>query len=244
MATDSITRRGAALALVEDWYPAVVAYGLAAGVWMVLLGESSQRASVHHGVGHEPWAQDSLHWLLMVAAMVAPFAARQAISVASNGLRRYRTRVVVCYLLGFAGPWMGFSLITAVVTVRLDPPLSLVAVPVLGGVAATWQGSSLRRRGFARCHAPSVFPLRGLSCLAGSCRLGIRGGASCVVMCWASMLLMLALSSPLFMPGLMATHWYEQRPGPNPFPERRWQRPAIAYALVGVGALVAVLYRG
>jgi hypothetical protein len=53
---------------------------------------------------------------------------------------------------------------------------------------------------------------------------------------------MLASHHLALMAALFAIQTYERRHGPNPFAERRWQAPAVAYALLAAGAAaVAVL---
>jgi predicted metal-binding membrane protein len=178
-------------------------------------------------------------FLLMVAAMMLPFAAPAARHVAKASFWRRRQRAAACYVLGFAAVWATFGLALFAAWAALPLPgadAGRLAATAAG--AALWQGSRRRRRAAARCGNRPALPQRGLRATLRSVRAGGAFGVRCIPLCGPAMVMMAASPQPAVMLAVFAIQAYEWRRGPNPFAQRRWREPALAYAAMATLAAV------
>jgi predicted metal-binding membrane protein len=211
-------------------------YGVSSAIWAALV--------IHAGTG--PTTGSLLHdladWSLMVLAMMLPLAVPGARFAVAGSLWTRRHKAALEYVAGFAGVWIAFGLFMYVAVLHVG----LVgkgkwALALSGATATVWQASRQRQRAIARCGYISWPPAWGSSADIGTLRWGASSGVRCVATCWASILVMATAPLLPIMFFLLAVQAYERLPGPSPFAVRRWQRPALGYALLSTSGMLAAV---
>jgi Predicted metal-binding integral membrane protein (DUF2182) len=217
-------------------------YALAACAWaaVLLTHVTAGHAHHHHDEHGSPlFSTGAAVFLLMVAAMMLPFAAPAARHVAKASFWTRRQRAAACYVLGFAAVWASFGL--ALFAARAAVPLPGVGAGWLAATAAGagfWQGSRRRRRAAARCGNRPALPQRGRQATSQTVRAGGAFGMRCIPLCGPAMAIMAVSPQLVVMLAAFGIQAYEWRRGPNPFARRRWREPALAYAAMATLAAV------
>lgn len=194
---------------------------------------------VHHGHGslaELPLGAAVAWWTAMVVAMMLPLTSADARWIAFRSLPSRRQFAVASFAAGFLAVWAlaGAVALLATAPVQGEPPALAVAL----AVAAGWQVAPLRRRALRRCAAIRAPAIRGWRAPADCARAGAVVGGRCIATCWAVMLPMAILHSPVLMAATALVVASERRPGPNP--DRRGGRPAEALALLAGAGVVAL----
>jgi hypothetical protein len=166
----------------------------------------------------------------MVTAMMLPWVAADARWLALRSLPAMRRRAIGV----FAGTFLLVWALAGAVELTAMAPLggSGAAVAVALAAAAAWQVTPTRRRVLRRCGALRAPAIRGPRAALAWARSGAISGGRCVATCWALMLPMAILHSPVLIVGAALVIASERRPGPNP--ERRAGRSAEALVLLGM----------
>ena len=195
---------------------------------------------VHHGHG------DPMHlhlgfalawWTTMVTAMMLPWLAPDARWLAFRSLPRLRHRSIAVFAGAFLLVWTVFGAAALVAMAPVNGVSAAAAMALV--VAAAWQVAPARRRMLRRCGALRVPAIRGARAGLDWARSGAVAGGRCVAICWALMVPMAIVHSPVLMVGTALMIAGERRAGANP--ERRAGRPVQALALLGLGMGFAVL---
>jgi predicted metal-binding membrane protein len=178
-------------------------------------------------------------WLLMVVAMMVPFALPEARWLTRRSLRSRRGRVLAAFAVGVVGPWIALGVVLVPMTGVLGPGgRTVVAVGLLVGAAA-WHGSRPRVTALRRCGSLPVPAIRGrradLSCVAA----GVLRGRRCLTTCGPAMAAMAFAPGLGLMVALTALQWSEQGRGPDP--HRRGARRSHAAALLVLAVLVGLV---
>jgi hypothetical protein len=227
------TRLARARLAHPEWW----VYALAGFAWAAVL--VTHDASVTAGHAHHAHESAAM-FLLMVAAMMLPFAAPAARHVANASFWTRRRRAAACYVLGFAAVWatFGFALFAAWAALPL-PGADAGWLAATAAGAALWQGSRRRRRAAARCGNRPALPQRGRRATWRTVQAGSTFGLRCIPLCGPAMVIMVAGPQLAVMVAVFGIQAYEWRRGPNPFAQRRWREPALAYAAIAALAAVA-----
>jgi predicted metal-binding membrane protein len=131
----------------------------------------------------------------MLLAMMTPLVWLPLAHVWDRSLAERRLRAGLLFLCGFLGVWMvAMTILTFLaVALRLVAGSAIVALAISAGIAFLWQLTPVKARFLKRCHAVRPLPAFGLSAEIASVRYGMEIGRSCVVTCWALMLLPLTI---------------------------------------------------
>jgi hypothetical protein len=165
-----------------EWWTYVAAFG----AWSFMLQHAYQHgAHLHHHM--MPPAQEAVHWLLMIAAMMLPLQYEQLRWVAFRSYASQRKPALLAYTLGYLGAWLLAGLpIVLLRSARFSHTHWLAVIAF--GVAALWAFAPARQRAALRCHFRRGLAPRGLAGLVDTAKFGAQLGASCVVSCWPLML--------------------------------------------------------
>jgi predicted metal-binding membrane protein len=136
-------------------------------------------------------AAQTFSWFVMLLAMMTPLIWQQLTHVWDRSLAERRVRAVLLFLGGYFGVWMIAMAILAllVVALRLAAASGIVAFVIGLGLFVLWQMTPIKARFLKRCHRLRPLPAFGLSADLASFRYGVEISGSCVVTCWAIMLL-------------------------------------------------------
>jgi predicted metal-binding membrane protein len=138
-----------------------------------------------------------VHWLLMLAAMMAPVLIQPIQFIRSQGFARRRIRATLLFVMGYASIWMiagmvMFSIAATARAIGLSPVISVTAVV---GTAIVWQCSPAKQICLNRCHVRPALAAFGRRADAGAILFGATYGGWCIQSCAAWMLV------PLVVPG-------------------------------------------
>ena len=176
-------------------------------------------------------------WLAMVIATMLPWTGRDARWLAFRALPALRQQAIAVFALAFLAVWAAAGAVALLAVAPWQGEPAAVA-PALA-LAAAWQVAPARRRALRRCGVSRAPAIRGRRARADWARTGAVAGGRCVATCWAVMLPMAILHSPVLMLGAALVVAGERRPAPNP--ERRGGRPAEALALLAGAVAFAAL---
>jgi predicted metal-binding membrane protein len=135
--------------------------------------------------------------LAMLLAMMMPLVWLPLIHVWDRSLAKRRVRAILLFLCGYLGTWMAAMAVLTVVAVALR----LVAGSAFGAfaisvvVALLWQTAPAKAYHLRRCHAVRPLPAFGLPAEVTSMLYGMEIGRSCIMTCWAIMLLPLTVAA-------------------------------------------------
>lgn len=177
-------------------------------------------------------------WALMATAMMLTTAMPAVRHVAINSLYWRRRRAVVEFLAVFLGIWVVFSALVLGLLSAWRPASSAILLAAVLALAALWQLTSLKRRALRACHRPRALPPYGWRATAGVARFGLTNGGACLASCWAMMLSMAVVSSPMLLwmalfTGLITAEKLTLKPG------RAARRVS---ALLAAGAICAATF--
>jgi hypothetical protein len=213
--------------------------GAAALAWSAL-ALVSFHPLVHQGHGdiaQMPFPAAVGWWVAMVIATMLPWTGGDTRWLAFRVLPDCRQQAIAVFALAFLAVWTAVGVAALVALEPWQGEPAAVAPALV--VAAAWQVAPARRRVLRRCAVSRAPAIRGWRARADWARLGTVAGARCVTTCWAVMLPMAILHSPLLMLGAALVVASERRPAPNP--ERRGGRPGEALALLAGAAAFATL---
>jgi predicted metal-binding membrane protein len=133
-------------------------------------------------------------WLVMLLAMMLPLIWQPLLHVWDRSLAERRGRATLLFLAGYFGVWMLVMTILELLAValRLAAGSELGAFLVAIGAAIAWQVMPVKARYLRGCHVLRPLPAFGLRADFASFRFGGEIGRSCMVACWAIMLVPLA----------------------------------------------------
>jgi predicted metal-binding membrane protein len=138
-----------------------------------------------------PWVAGTLHWSVMVVAMMLPAIVDSIRITAARSVWARRHRAIGGFLVGYLLPWtiLGLGTSVLVAELRLDTRLPLPAMAAFGfGVAAAWQLTAVKWRAVRSCHRTAPLAPRGWRADLDCVRYGWAIGGRCVTSCWALML--------------------------------------------------------
>jgi predicted metal-binding membrane protein len=175
------------------------------------------------GVGASGLSMSSLTaglpmWALMAAAMMLTTAMPAIRHVAVNSLYWRRRRAVLEFLTVFLGVWVIFSAVVLGLLASWKPASSATVLAGVLALATLWQLTPLKRRALRACHHPRVLPPHGWRATVGVAHFGLSNGGACLASCWAMMLTMAVVSSPMLLwmalfTGLITAEKLNLKPG-------------------------------
>ncbi|HET8863365.1 MAG TPA: DUF2182 domain-containing protein [Solirubrobacterales bacterium] len=177
-------------------------------------------------------------WALMATAMMLTTAMPAIRHVAVNSLYWRRRRSMLEFLAVFLAIWVIFSAVVLGPLASWQPASSAALLAGVLALAALWQLTPLKRRALRACHRPRALPPHGWRATAGVAHFGLTNGGACLASCWAMMLSMAAVSSPMLLwmalfTGLITAEKRTLKPG------RTARRIS---ALLGAGAICAAAF--
>ncbi|HEX6375353.1 MAG TPA: DUF2182 domain-containing protein [Allosphingosinicella sp.] len=206
--------------------PEAWVYAVSAGCWAALIFAPAGSAATAFCLGgdrlaglsfaaaaafdHFEWLPALTHWLLMIGAMMLPMAAMATRHVAFRSFRHRRGRAIAGFLLGYAAVWLavGPLYLAAGFVVHLAAGGSvLVPLGAALAIAAVWQATGAKRRALRQCHKTVPLPPSGWRADRACFAFGLAHGRSCLMSCWALMLVPAAAGHsplPMLLVGLLA----------------------------------------
>jgi predicted metal-binding membrane protein len=137
------------------------------------------------------WREQAFCWAAMLLAMMTPLIWQPLTHVWERSLTERRVRAVLLFFAGYIGIWMACMAILALaaLALRVAAGSAIAAFAIAVGLAALWQMTPVKARFLRRCHVLRPLPAFGLAADIASFRFGIEISRSCIVTCWALMLL-------------------------------------------------------
>ena len=136
-------------------------------------------------------AGQALSCFVMLLAMMTPLIWQPLSHVWDRSLAERRVRAILLFLGGYLGAWMIVMAILALLAVALKlvagGEIATFAIGV--AAAALWQLTPIKARFLRQCHVLRPLPAFGLSADFASFHYGLEIARSCIVACWAIMLL-------------------------------------------------------
>ena len=178
-------------------------------------------------------ASDPLrHWVIMVAAMMAPLLLAPTRSLLERSRKQSWVRDLAGFASGYLLPWLALGLLTIVALDLCGIVLNdtwILAVSFAG--AAAWAVSPPRAVALARCrlNPPTVRP--GLLGLGDSFGFGWNVGCGCVVVCAPAMIACTAAAHSPIAVALLSLVSFPERFSSSSLPR------LTAFAVLGVGAV-------
>ncbi len=135
-------------------------------------------------------AAQTFSWFVMLLAMMTPLIWQPLTHVWDRSLAERRVRAILLFFGGYIGVWMIAMAILALLAValRLATASGIVAFAIGFSLFVWWQMTPIKARFLKRCHRLRPLPAFGLSADLASFRYGVEIAGSCVVTCWAIML--------------------------------------------------------
>lgn len=179
-----------------EWW----ALALALAAWTLLIAsnpttavEAGAGAHHHHPQGAQPSiAMGTMHWQLMVVAMMLPVVVPSLRVTAFRSLRRRRHRALAGFLVGYLAVWAiagvaACSLVAAAPVLTRDGQGRAAAAAGAFLLAALWQSTPLKRRALVACHRTLPLAPSGWRADRDCLVFGGRIGWSCCAGCWPLM---------------------------------------------------------
>jgi len=131
------------------------------------------------------WA---LHWILMVTAMMLPFALPGAKYVRQQNFAGRQRRSVVLFFIGYAVCWVGFAILATAFIVFARAVLDSLGLIGFAGLigcllAAMWQISPYKYRALNRCHRLDALGAQGWQADHDAARFGWMFALRCAGSC-------------------------------------------------------------
>ena len=189
-------RAAAAMSRLLRERPEAWVYALSAACWTALI--------------IAPAASALSHWLLMIGAMMLPMAAMAIRHVAFRSFRERRRRAIAGFLLGYAAVWLAVGplyLALGLVVHLAAGGTILVPLAAALALAAAWQATEAKRRSLRQCHRTVPLAPCGWRADRACLAFGLAHGRSCLVSCWALMLVPAAAGHhpvPMLLVSLLA----------------------------------------
>lgn len=254
-------RRRAALSRFAAERPEAFVYAIAASCWAALLLRPQAAAATAFctwegdplaaltfaarvSLASVEWPPALAHWLLMIGAMMLPMAAMAVRHVAFRSFRRRRARAMAGFLLGYASVWLAAAplyLAGAIVAHLAFGGSVLVPLGAALAIAAAWQATTAKRRALRQCHRTVPLAPSGWRADRACLAFGLAHGRSCLVSCWALMLVPAAAGHhpvPMLLVSLLAL--FERRS----LAAEPLRRPADAWRRIAALLPSAVPLRG
>jgi predicted metal-binding membrane protein len=156
-------------------------------------------------------------FILMSVAMMGPAAIAGVRHTGLNSLRWRRRRAMAEFSAGYLAIWIGFGLITVLVSGVIPGASSGRSLAIVLAGAAWWQLTSFKRRALRACHHSIPLPPYGWRAEWAAAQFGVRNGAACVGSCWLLMLITMAapggyLLWTVAITGIVSAERFAQRP--------------------------------
>ena len=173
----------------------------------------------------------TVHWLLMIGAMMLPLTLEPVRNVTFRSLPRRRARAVCLFFVAYLGIWLaaGGALLISSLALRstsLPVPGLSFWLPM---AAACWQLTPWRRQALRQCHRPPALRPDGQRADLDCVLYGSRQGIACLATCCPAMLSAMLSPFPLCASFILATILFIERGN------LRWTPMPIALALVAIG---------
>lgn len=148
-------------------------------------------------------------WVVMLIAMMLPFAVGSITHVRSRSFRHERILATWAFLLGYFAVWMGAALplIGLALFLRLfagDPVVPLVAALFF---AIAWQTTPWKQFALNKCHARPPLAAFGTTPFGSSAGYGLNHGLWCLANCSPIMLVTLVAPSHSQIWMVLAAMW-------------------------------------
>lgn len=171
--------------------------GVAMSAWLMLIAMNVQAIGaagvdrhLHHASEQRSIVAITIHWQLMVVAMMIPLIVPSLRVAASRSLWPRRHRAIATFLIGYLAIWLLVGVALACL-LAWRPPLTEVwkkeAAAAAFLLAAAWQWTPMKRRALVKCHATVPLAPRGWRADRDAIRFGWMAGRSCCVSCGVSM---------------------------------------------------------
>ena len=176
-----------------EWW----AIGVAMSAWLMLvamsvqaIGPTSVERHLHYGSEPRSIAATTMHWQLMVVAMMIPLTVPSLRFAAFRSLWPRRHRAIAMFLTGYLAIWLLVGVSIACL-LAWEPRLTDVwkkgATAAAFVLVAAWQWTPMKRRALVKCHATVPLAPRGWRADRDAIRFGWMAGRSCFVNCGISM---------------------------------------------------------
>lgn len=176
-----------------EWW----AIGVAMSAWLMLItmsvqaiGATGVERHLHHSSELRSIVAATLHWQLMVVAMMIPLTVPSLRVSAFRSLWPRRHRAIATFLTGYLAIWLLVGLSLACL-LAWEPQLTDVwkkeATAAAFLLVAAWQWTPMKRRALVKCHATVPLAPRGWRADRDAIRFGWMAGRSCCVSCGVSM---------------------------------------------------------
>jgi predicted metal-binding membrane protein len=182
-----------------EWW-SLMASGAAWALLVARAGPTAMGAGAHahlHGrLALSPdgqpaaWRMESLHWLLMVVAMMLPMVVNPIRTTAARSLWARRHRAIGGFLIGYMTPWalLGLAAHGLIAVSGGGDWLHVPAAAAIGfAVAALWQFTAVKRRAALWCHRTAPLAPAGWAADRDCLGYGWMIGCRCLASCWALM---------------------------------------------------------
>ena len=132
----------------------------------------------------------AVSWFVMLLAMMTPLIWQPLVHVWDRSLAKRRAQAILLFLGGYLGVWMIIMALLAFLAVALRRVAGseTVAFVIAVGSAILWQMTPIKMRFLRRCHVLRPLPAFGLYADFASFRFGAEIARSCIIACWAIML--------------------------------------------------------
>jgi predicted metal-binding membrane protein len=180
-------------------------YGLSLAAWMAIaatsLGSGPALQEFLCSSSQVPWLttgwvlSTSLHWLLMVVAMMVPMTLPAVAHIRVSTFVSRRLRATLLFWLGFVAIWLALGLAMKALQFALIGTItnSYGSMALVALVVCIWQFSPFKQRFLNRCHTHRSLLAFGFDADFDVFRFGLEQGWWCTGACWALMLLTIVL---------------------------------------------------
>lgn len=165
-----------------EWWTFAIC-GLA---WAIMLFQG-WRSLMHGGHHRMSFAQETVNWMLMVAAMMLPLVVYPVQRVAVTTLWYRRNRAIAGFLAGYFGSWLAPGLLIAALRGSFWAHTASAAALAFAA-AACWQRTPWHWRAVSACHGIEPLSPAGWRADRDCLRSGAVTGGACVGSCLPLML--------------------------------------------------------
>ena len=146
----------------------------------------------HHGNASLLWLTEMRGWMVMIVAMMLPLVATSARNAAAMSLWSRRHRAIAGFVLGYLSIWLIIGIIISLVIsiLRLHGWLDpRIAITTSFCLAVLWEFTSIKKRALLACHRTIPIAPTGWRANLDCVRYGWMIGGSCLISCWALMVM-------------------------------------------------------
>jgi predicted metal-binding membrane protein len=158
--------------------------------------------------------EETVHWILMVTAMMLPLLVVPIHQVAFRSYRWRRSKAITGFLAGYFVIWMFAGLLCGwifLISGAAELMPASVAAPVILLGAAIWQLSSFRAAAMRKCHRTVALAPRGLAADLDCIRFGLSHGFACLAVCLPLMLAIMVSMHSIAAAAVLALLLYFER---------------------------------